>query len=54
MSFSERMKLVPIKQIQTNDMDSVLKHRIINLIEDTFNDTLFANACKPVPVTTFV
>lgn len=38
MSFSERMKFVPVKQIQTDDIDSVLKHRIINLIEDTFSD----------------
>lgn len=38
MSFSERMNLVPIKQIQTDGIDSVLKHRIINLIEDTFDD----------------
>lgn len=38
MSFSERMKLVPIKQIQTDDIDSVLKHRIINLIEEIYDD----------------
>lgn len=38
MSFSERMKLVPIKQIQIDNIDSVLKHRIINLIEKTFNE----------------
>lgn len=38
MSFSERMKLVPVKQIQTDNIDSVLKHRIINLIEETFDE----------------
>lgn len=38
MSFSERMKLVPAKQIQTDDIDTALRHRIINLIEDTFDD----------------
>lgn len=39
MSFSERMKLVPAKQIQTDSIDSVLKCRIINLVEDTFDDS---------------
>ena len=38
MTFSERMKLVPAKQIQTDDIDSALKHRLINLIEETFDD----------------
>ena len=38
MSFSERMKLAPVKQIQTDDIDVVLKHRIINLIEETFSE----------------
>lgn len=38
MSFSERMKLVPVKQIQTDNIDSVLRFRIINSVEDTFND----------------
>ena len=38
MSFSERMKLIPKKQIQVDDIDSVLRHRIINLIADTFDD----------------
>lgn len=38
MSFSERMKLVPAKQIQTDNIDSVLRFRIINSVEDTFND----------------
>lgn len=39
MSFSERMKFVPAKQIQTDSIDSVLKCRIINLVEDTFDDS---------------
>lgn len=38
MSFSERMKLVPVKQIQKDNIGSVLKHRITNLIEETFDD----------------
>jgi len=38
MSFSERMKLVPEKQIQTKDIDSPLRHRIINKVEDSFDD----------------
>ena len=38
MSFSERMKLVPEKQIQTEDIDSALRHRIINKVEDSFDD----------------
>lgn len=38
MNFSERMKLVPAKQIQTDDIDSVLKHRIINLSEEIFSE----------------
>ena len=38
MSFSERMKFVSVKQIQIDDIDSALKHRIINLIEDRFNN----------------
>ena len=28
MSFSERMKLVPVKQIQTDGIDTALKRRI--------------------------
>ncbi len=38
MNFSERMGLVPIRQIQTDDIDIALKHRIINLIQDRFSD----------------
>lgn len=39
MSFSERMKLEPQKQIQTDNMDPALRHRIINRVEDTFSDS---------------
>lgn len=39
MSFSERMKLAPQKQIQTDDIDIALRHRIINRVEDTFSDS---------------
>lgn len=38
MSFSERMELVPEKQIQTDEVDSALRHRIINMVEDEFHD----------------
>lgn len=39
MSFSERMKLVPEKQIQTADIDAALRHRIINRVTDEFDDS---------------
>ncbi len=39
MSFSERMKLVPEKQIQLEDMDSMLRHRIANKVEEEFDDS---------------
>ena len=38
MSFSERMKLVPEKQIQVEGIDSSLRHRIINQIAENFDD----------------
>lgn len=38
MSFSERMKLVPEKQIQKESIDASLRHRIINQIESQFDD----------------
>lgn len=39
MSFSERMKIIPTKQIQMENMDSALRNRIINRVEDTFSDS---------------
>lgn len=38
MSFSERMKLVPAKQIQTKGIDDSLRRRIINLVENEIDD----------------
>lgn len=38
MRFSERMKLVPEKQIQTEDVDLSLRCRTINKVEDAFDD----------------
>ena len=39
MSFSERMKLAPEKQIQAKDIDTALRNRIINEVANEFNDT---------------
>ena len=39
MSFSERMKLVPEKQIQIDGIDVYLRHRIVNRVANEFDDS---------------
>lgn len=55
MSFSERMKLVPARQIQTENIDVSLRHRIINQVESEFDDSqakyvLDIMGCRTIPV----
>lgn len=38
MSFSERMKIVPERQIQTEGIDAALRNRIINWVTGQFNN----------------